>query len=62
MKILMVKICECILWLGWVFIMAHEHFIATHGLSPVAASGVYFLVVLCGLLIVMASLIVEHGL
>ena len=42
--------------------MAHEHFIATHGLSPVAASGVYFLVVLCGLLIVMASLIVEHGL
>ena len=42
--------------------MAHELFIAEHGLSLVAANGVCFLVVVCGLLLVMASLIVEHGL
>ena len=59
MKILMVKMyiyikifffCLC-----WVFIMAHELFIAAHGLSLVAVNGVYFLVMVCGLLIVMAS-------
>ena len=62
MKILMVKIYEYFFWLCWVFIMAHELFIAAHGLSLVAANGVCFLVVVCGLLLVMASLIVEHGL
>ena len=35
--------------------MAQELFIAAHGLSLVAVNGVYFLVMVCGLLIVMAS-------
>ena len=42
-------------WLCWVFIMAHELFIAAHGLALDAVNGVYFLVMVCGLLIVMAS-------
>ena len=42
-------------WLYWVFI-------AVHGLSLVVASGVYSLVLVHRLLIVVASLIVEHGL
>ena len=41
-------------WLHWVFV-------ALHGLSLVVASGAYTLVVVCGLLTVMASL-VEHRL
>ena len=41
-------------WLLWVFIVARS-------LSLVAVSGVFFIVV-CGLLIVMPSLIAEHGL
>ena len=42
------------LWLRWVFV-------ATHGLSLVAASGGYSVVVRV-LLITVASLVVEHGL
>ena len=41
-------------WLHWVFI-------AVRGLSLVVASGAYSVVV-CGLLIVVASLVAEHGL
>ena len=41
-------------WLRWVFV-------AVRGLSLVAASGGYFVAV-CGLLIVVASLVAEHGL
>ena len=42
-------------WLHWVFI-------AAHGLSQVAGSGGPLFVVVCGLLIAVASLVVEHGL
>ena len=41
-------------WLRWVFV-------AVHRLSLVAASGVLFIAV-CGLLIAVASLVMEHGL
>ena len=37
-------------------------FVATLGLSVVAASGDYFLVAVCRLLTVVASLVAEHGL
>ena len=37
-------------------------FVATHGLPLVAASGGYSLVVVQGILILMPSLVVEHGL
>ena len=40
-------------WLHWVFV-------ATHGLSLVVVSGGYFLAVVLGLLIVVASLIAAH--
>ena len=43
------------LWLCWVFV-------AACGLSPVMASGGYSLVAVCGLLIAVVSLIVEHRL
>ena len=43
------------IWLFWVLV-------AMHALSLVAESGYYSLVVLCGLLISLASLAVEHGL
>ena len=42
-------------WLCWVFIDAQ-------GLSLVVVSGGYSLVAVCGLLIVMASLVAEHAL
>ena len=42
--------------------MACYVFVATHGLSLVAVSGGYSLVAVHGLLIVMASLVVELGL
>ena len=42
-------------WLCWVFVVAR-------GLSLVVASGGYSFVVVHGLLIVVASLVVEHGL
>ena len=42
-------------WLCWVCVAAHRF-------SLVAASGGFSLVVMCGLLIVVASLVVEHGL
>ena len=42
-------------WLHWVFI-------ATRGLSLVAASGGYSLVVVCGLFVAVASLVSEHRL
>ena len=42
-------------WLLWVFVAAHR-------LSLVAASGGYSLVVVCRLLIMVASLIVEYWL
>ena len=41
-------------WLRWVFV-------AARGLSLVAASGGYSLVAVSGLLIVVASLVAEHG-
>ena len=41
-------------WLQWVFV-------AARGLSLVAANWGYFLVAVCGLLIVVASLVAEHG-
>ena len=44
-----------IYWLLWVFI-------AVSGLSLVAVSGGYYLVVVLGLLIVVASCVAEHGL
>ena len=43
------------LWLCWVFVAALR-------LSPVVTSGDYSLVVVCGLLVVVASLVAEHGL
>ena len=43
------------LWLLWVFAPAHR-------LSPVATSEGCSLVVVCGFLIVLASVVVEHGL
>ena len=43
------------LWLLWVFAAAHR-------LSPVATSEGCSLVVVCGFLIVLASVVVEHGL
>lgn len=42
-------------WLCWVFVAASE-------LSLVAVSGVYSLTVVCRLLIVVPSLVTEHGL
>ena len=42
-------------WLHWVFV-------AAHGLSLVTASGAYSLAMVCGLLIVAASLVAEHRL
>ena len=42
-------------WLSWVFTAAHK-------LPLVAASGGYSLVTVHGLLIVVASLVAEHGL
>ena len=42
-------------WLRWVFFIAR-------GLSPVVDSKDYSLVVVCGFLIAVASLVVEHGL
>ena len=42
-------------WLGWVFVAICELF-------QVAASRGYSLVVVCGLLFAVASLVVEHGL
>ena len=42
-------------WLLWVFV-------AAHGLSLVTASGAYSLAMVCGLLIVVASLVAEHRL
>ena len=42
-------------WLCWVFVAAHRF-------SPVAESGGFSLVAACRLLIVVASLVVEHGL
>ena len=42
-------------WLCWVFVAAHE-------LPLVAVSGSYSLVVVCGLLIAVASLVAKHGL
>ena len=44
-----------IFWLCWVFV-------AVCGLSLVLASGAYSLVAVQGLLIVVASLVAEHGL
>ena len=41
-------------WLRWVFV-------AARGLSLVAESGSYSLLVMRGLLIVVASVVVEHG-
>ena len=41
--------------MGWVFV-------ATHGLSLLVASGGYSLAVLHGILIAVASLVMEHGL
>ena len=46
---------DLFIWLCWVFI-------AVHGLCLVASSMDYSLVGVHGLLIVMASLVVEHGL
>ena len=46
------KIC---FWLSWVFV-------AACGLSLAAVSGDYSLVVVCRLLTVVASLVVDHGL
>ena len=43
-----------IYWLCWVFVAAWT--------SLAAASGGYTLVVICGLLIAVASLVAEHGL
>ena len=43
------------------FVLACAESSFLHGLSLVAVSGVFFIVV-CGLLIVMPSLIAEHGL
>ena len=42
-------------WLHWVFV-------AARGLSLVAVSGRLLFVAVCGLLIAVASLVVEHGL
>ena len=42
-------------WLHWVLV-------AVHGLSQVVSSGGYSLVVVLGFLIVVASLVAEHGL
>ena len=44
-----------IFWLRWVFV-------AACGLSLVVVSGGYFLIVVCGLLTVVASLVAGHGL
>ena len=42
-------------WLHWVFVVVH-------GLCVVAVRGGYSLVAMCGLLIVVVSLVVEYGL
>ena len=44
-----------VFWLCWVFVAAGM-------LSLAVASGCYFLVVMCGLLIAVASLVAEQGL
>ena len=46
----------------YVFIWLHWVLVAARGLSPVAASRGYSLVVVCGFLGVMSSLIAEHRL
>ena len=45
-----------------VFILLPRIFTVAHRFSLVAASRGYSLVAVCGLLIVLASLVVEHGL
>ena len=49
------KLFNYLFWLRWVFI-------ATHRLFLVVKSGIYSLAVVRGLLIVVASLVAEHGL
>ena len=49
-----------VVWFTYLF-LAMLVFIAVHGLSWVAASGGYFLVVVHGFLIMMASLVAEQG-
>ena len=53
-KILLIRILFIYLWLCWVFV-------AVHWFSLVATSGDYSLVVMHGLLVAVASLVVEHG-
>ena len=52
----------CLLLLIIYLLFWHCVFIAAHGLSPVVASRGYSLVVVYQLLIVVASLLVKHGL
>ena len=44
--------------LYWVLAASHRLFVAAHRLSIVVASRGYFLVAVCGLLLMMASLVV----
>ena len=58
--------CACVIGLCFylffkILIYDHAEFIAAHGLSLVAVIGGYFLVAVWRLLIVVASLIAEHG-
>ena len=48
--------------LCWVFIVVHGLFIAACWLSLVPTRSGYSLVVVCRLLVAMASLVAEHGL
>ena len=46
----------------FIYFCLHWVFVAVRGLSLVAASGAYSFIVVCGLLIAVASLVVEHRL
>ena len=51
-----------IYWLHWVFIAVYRLFVAVHGLYLAAVRGGYSLVVVCGFLTELASLVAEHEL
>ena len=46
----------------FIYFLLHWVFVAARGLSVVAASGGLLFVLVCGLLIAVASLVAEHGL